>query len=175
MTAKTSHDGTLYVVATPIGNLEEISPRAINVLQSVDVIACEDTRHTKKLLTHLGISKPLTSYYREKEQQKAKKLLQGLQDGKKIAIVSDAGTPGISDPGAVLVNMARKAGIPIVPISGPSALITALSIAGLGDSQFFFAGFPPAKKKHDEPFSSSYPPCPGRLFFMNPPIVLNKA
>ncbi len=147
MTAATNHYGTLYVVATPIGNLEEISPRAINVLQSVDRIACEDTRHTKKLLTHLDISKPLTSYYREKEQQKAKILLQELQEGKKIAIVSDAGTPGISDPGAVLVNMARKEGIPIVPVSGPSALITALSIAGLRDSQFFFAGFPPPKKK----------------------------
>ena len=98
MMAETSNLGTLYVVATPIGNLEEISPRAINVLQNVDLIACEDTRHTKKLLNHLGISQPLTSYYREKEQQKAKILLQKLQDGKKIAIVSDAGTPGISDP-----------------------------------------------------------------------------
>ncbi|HHB76319.1 MAG TPA: 16S rRNA (cytidine(1402)-2'-O)-methyltransferase [Desulfobulbus sp.] len=169
MTVKTSHSGTLYIVATPIGNLEEISPRAVNVLQSVDSIACEDTRHTKKLLTHLGIAKPLTSYYREKEQQKAKKLLQELQDGKKIAIVSDAGTPGISDPGAVLVNLARKAGIPIVPISGPSALTTALSIAGLGDSQFFFAGFPPAKKKARRTFFKQLAPLPWPIFFYESP------
>ncbi len=169
MTGKTSHDGILYVVATPIGNLEEISPRAINVLQSVDSIACEDTRHTKKLLTHLGISKPLTSYYREKEQQKAKKLLQELQDGKKIAIVSDAGTPGISDPGAVLVNIARKAGIPIVPISGPSALTTALSIAGLADSQFFFAGFPPAKKKARRTFFKQLATLPWPIVFYESP------
>ena len=169
MTKKTSNTGTLYMVATPIGNLEEITPRAILVLRQVDYIACEDTRHTKKLMTHFGISTPLTSYYREKEQQKAKILLQKLQDGKKIAIVSDAGTPGISDPGAILVNMAREAGIPIVPISGPSALITALSIAGLGDSQFFFAGFPPAKKKARRTFFKQLAPLPWPIIFYESP------
>ena len=169
MMAETSNLGTLYVVATPIGNLEEISPRAINVLQNVDLIACEDTRHTKKLLNHLGISQPLTSYYREKEQQKAKILLQKLQDGKKIAIVSDAGTPGISDPGAILVNMAREAGIPIVPISGPSALTTALSIAGLRDSQFFFAGFPPSRKKARRTFFKQLAPLSWPIVFYESP------
>ena len=166
---KTRPAGTLYVVATPIGNLEEISPRAVKVLKSVDLIACEDTRHTKKLLNHLGISQPLTSYYREKEQQKAKILLQKLQDGKKIAIVSDAGTPGISDPGAILVNMARKAGIPIVPISGPSALTTALSIAGLEDPRFFFAGFPPAKKKARRTFFRQLATLPWPIVFYESP------
>ncbi len=169
MTEKTRNNGTLYVVATPIGNLEEISPRAVKVLQSVDLIACEDTRHTKKLLNYLGISQPLTSYYREKEQQKAKNLLQKLQDGKKIAMISDAGTPGISDPGAILVNMARHAGIPIVPISGPSALTTALSIAGLEDSQFFFAGFPPAKKKARKTFFKQLAHLPWPIIFYESP------
>ncbi len=169
MTEKTRNNGTLYVVATPIGNLEEISPRAVKVLQSVDLIACEDTRHTKKLLNYIGISRPLTSYYREKEQQKAKNLLQKLQDGKKIAMVSDAGTPGISDPGAILVNMARKAGIPIVPVSGPSALTTALSIAGLEDSRFFFAGFPPARKKARKTFFKQLATLPWPIVFYESP------
>ena len=169
MTAKTKQDGTLYVVATPIGNLEEISPRAVKVLKSVDLIACEDTRHTKKLLNHAGISQPLTSYYREKEQQKATILLQQLQEGKKIAIVSDAGTPGISDPGATLVNMARRAGITVVPVSGPSALTTALSIAGLEDCRFFFAGFPPPKKKARRNFFKQLAPLPWPIVFYESP------
>lgn len=169
MTTKTSHNGILYVVATPIGNLEEISPRAVRILEEVDLVACEDTRHTKKLMTHLGISTPLTSYYREKEQQKATFLLQELQAGKKIAMVSDAGTPAISDPGAVLVNLARAAAIPIVPISGPSALTTALSIAGLTDSQFFFAGFPPHKKKTRRDYFRQLAPLPWPVIFYESP------
>ena len=147
MSLKSSEPGTLYVVATPIGNLEEITPRAVRILKEVDLIACEDTRHTRKLTSHLEISTPLTSYYREKEQQKAPQLLQQIQDGINLALVSDAGTPAISDPGAVLVRQARATGIQVVPISGPSALATALSVAGLEDSAFFFAGFPPSKKK----------------------------
>jgi 16S rRNA (cytidine1402-2'-O)-methyltransferase len=161
--------GILYVVATPIGNLEEITPRAVRILGEVDLIACEDTRHTRKLVNHLQISTPLTSYYREKEQQKAPQLIQQLLLGKHIALVSDAGTPGISDPGAVLVKQARANGITIVPISGPSALATALSVAGLEESAFFFAGFPPAKKKARRDFFSSLSnlPCPV-IFYESP-------
>ena len=138
--------GTLYIVATPIGNLADISRRMEQVLSEVDLIACEDTRHSRKLLSHLQINTPLTSYYREKEQQKATVLLKKLLEGQDIAVVSDAGTPGLSDPGAVLVRAARSADITVIPVPGPSALATALSVAGLEDSGFFFGGFPPAKK-----------------------------
>lgn len=138
--------GTLYIVATPIGNLADISRRMEQVLTEVDLIACEDTRHSRKLISHLKINTPLTSYYREKEQQKGKVLLKKLLEGQDIAVVSDAGTPGLSDPGAVLVQLARSADITVVPVPGPSALATALSVAGLDDSGFFFGGFPPAKK-----------------------------
>jgi 16S rRNA (cytidine1402-2'-O)-methyltransferase len=143
----TGHNrGTLYIVATPIGNLSDISRRMEQVLSDVDLIACEDTRHTRKLLSHLEISVPLTSYYREKEQQKAEVLLKKLLDGRNIALVSDAGTPGLSDPGAVLVRAARSADIPVIPVPGPSALAVAMSVAGLDDTSFFFGGFPSAKK-----------------------------
>ncbi len=137
--------GTLYIVATPIGNLSDVSRRTTEVLAAVDLIACEDTRHTRKLLAHLQISNPLTSYYREQEQHKAKVLLRKLQNGKDIALVSDAGTPGLSDPGAVLVREARRANIQVIPLPGPSALATAVSVAGLEQTGFFFGGFPPAK------------------------------
>jgi len=138
--------GTLYIVATPIGNLEDISPRTRRILAEVSLIACEDTRHTRKLLSHLQLSTPLTSYYREKEQYKAELLLEKLTAGQDIALVSDAGTPGLSDPGAVLVRQARAAGIRIVPIPGPSALAVAISVAGLEENAFFFGGFPPPKQ-----------------------------
>lgn len=138
--------GTLYIVATPIGNLEDISPRTRRTLAEVALIACEDTRHTRKLLSHLQLSTPLTSYYREKEQFKAETLLAKLADGQDIALVSDAGTPGLSDPGAVLVQRARVAGIKVVPIPGPSALATAISVAGLTENGFFFGGFPPPRQ-----------------------------
>ena len=141
-----AHAGTLYIVATPIGNLADISRRMEQVLAEVDLIACEDTRHTRKLLSHLKINTPLTSYYREKEQQKAKVLLKKLLGGQDIAVASDAGTPGLADPGAVLVRLARSADIAVIPVPGPSALATALSVAGLDDTGFFFGGFPPAKK-----------------------------
>jgi 16S rRNA (cytidine1402-2'-O)-methyltransferase len=134
------------VVATPIGNLGDISRRMIRVLSEVDLIACEDTRHSRKLLTHLQIKTPLTSYYREKEQARAGALVEKLLHGQDIALVSDAGTPGISDPGAVLVEAARRADIRVVPVPGPSALVTALSAAGLPETDFYFGGFLPAKK-----------------------------
>jgi len=168
MTAS-SAPGTLYVVATPIGNLDEISPRAVRILGKVECIACEDTRHTRKLLSHLGISTPLTSYYREKEAQKSEVLLKQLQQGKSLALVSDAGTPGISDPGAILIKAARKTGIAIVPISGPCALTVALSVAGLTDSRFFFAGFPPAKQKARQDFFRELASLSWPLFFYESP------
>ena len=138
--------GVLYIAATPIGNLEDITLRCLRILQEVDLIAAEDTRHTRKLLTHYTIGTPLISYYREKEAERSTELVRRLLKGESIALVSDAGTPGISDPGAVLVRKAREAGISIVPLPGPSALITALSAAGITDSSFLFLGFSPSKK-----------------------------
>lgn len=144
--------GSLYVVATPIGNLEDITLRARRILGEVPLIACEDTRHTRKLLNHLGITTRLTSYYREKEQFKTQQLVKKLIDGHDIALVSDAGTPSLSDPGSVLVREARNAGIPVIPVPGPSALTAAVSVAGLEAEGFFFGGFPPAKKGLREKF-----------------------
>jgi len=161
--------GTLYVVATPIGNLQEITPRAVQVLQDVDIIACEDTRHTRKLVNHLHITTPLTSYYREKEQYKAEILVKQLEDGLNVAVVSDAGTPCISDPGAILVQQARAAGIQILPISGPSALTTALSAAGLETSGFFFAGFAPPKRKARRDYFKQLSGIPFPLIFYESP------
>lgn len=143
--SKQPSPGTLYIAATPIGNLEDITLRCLRILSEVDLIAAEDTRHTRKLLTHFDIQTPLISYYREKEAQRSQELVQRLLTGESIALVSDAGTPGISDPGAVLVTTARKAGIVIVPLPGASALTTALSASGLSHPSFLFLGFPPSK------------------------------
>ncbi|MCI5161702.1 MAG: 16S rRNA (cytidine(1402)-2'-O)-methyltransferase [Candidatus Electrothrix sp. AX5] len=133
--------GSLYIVATPIGNLSDISQRMQDVLASVTLLACEDTRHTGRLMAHMGIKADLTSYHKENEQQKTAYLLGKLCDGLDIALVSDAGTPGISDPGAVLVQAARKKGVSVIPIPGPSALATALSVSGIQGSGFYFGGF----------------------------------
>ncbi|MCI5140229.1 MAG: 16S rRNA (cytidine(1402)-2'-O)-methyltransferase [Candidatus Electrothrix sp. ATG1] len=137
--------GQLYIVATPIGNLADISQRMRDTLASVDLLACEDTRHTGRLLAYLGIKADLTSYHRDNEQQKTAYLLDKLCSGMNIALVSDAGTPGISDPGAVLVRGARQRDIPVLPIPGPSALAAALSVAGMQGAGFYFGGFPAAK------------------------------
>lgn len=137
--------GTLYIVATPIGNLEDMTLRAVRVLKEVDLIAAEDTRHTRKLLNHFSIDTPMISYYREKEVHRSDELTDKLLGGSTIALVSDAGTPGISDPGAVLVRKARLGGIRIIPVPGPSALSAALSCAGLEPGSFIFVGFAPAK------------------------------
>ena len=166
--------GQLYVVATPIGNLGEMSKRACDVLQSVDVIACEDTRHTKKLCTTFEISTPLTSYYREKEQQKSDKLVNQLLNGKNLALVSDAGTPGLSDPGAILVKKARSAGIRVSAVAGPSALAAALSISGITETGFFFAGFLPAKSSERLQLIKSLRPLPWPLIFYASPHKIQK-
>ena len=139
--------GVLYIVATPIGNLEDITLRALRVLKESDLIAAEDSRHTRKLLTHYGISTPLTSYYDEIEQEKAALLVEQLKKGKNIALVSDAGTPTLSDPGFRLVQAAIQQSVPIVPVPGPSALTAALSASGLPTDRFAFEGFLPAKKQ----------------------------
>jgi 16S rRNA (cytidine1402-2'-O)-methyltransferase len=138
--------GTLYVVATPIGNLDDITLRAIRILREVDRIACEDTRQTRKLLDRHGISKPLVSYHEHNEHARAEELLRELAAGANIALVSDAGTPLIADPGYRLVAQARAQGIAVSPIPGPSAVLTALSASGLPTDAFFFGGFLPAKK-----------------------------
>jgi len=139
-----SEIGTLYVVATPIGNLGDITQRALETLKQVDAIAAEDTRHTVGLLRHFGISKPLVAVHEHNEQHAAEGLLKRLQAGESIALVTDAGTPAVSDPGAVVVHAVRSAGIKVVPIPGASAVITALSAAGIVESGFCFEGFLPA-------------------------------
>lgn len=140
--------GKLYLVATPIGNLEDITFRAINVLKKVDLIAAEDTRHTLKLLNHYEISKPLISYHRHNEDVKSDVLISKLLDGQNVAIVTDAGTPGISDPGEEIVKEAIENNIEVVPIPGACALISALIASGLNTKEFAFYGFLPLNKKN---------------------------
>ena len=139
--------GKLYLVATPIGNLEDITLRALNVLKEVDIIAAEDTRHTLGLLNHFEIKKPLISYYKEIEKTKSNQLIKELHEGKNIAVVSDAGTPGISDPGEEVVNKAIEEGIEIIPIPGACAFVNALIASGFSTKEFSFIGFLPVNKK----------------------------
>ncbi|WP_325167623.1 16S rRNA (cytidine(1402)-2'-O)-methyltransferase [Zooshikella ganghwensis] len=133
--------GVLYIVATPIGHLDDFSPRAQRILQQVDLIAAEDTRHSSRLLSHFGITTPMVSYHEHNESQRTEQLLAKLQQGQSIALISDAGTPLISDPGFVVVRNARKAGFQVSPIPGPSAIMSALSVAGLPTDRFWFEGF----------------------------------
>jgi 16S rRNA (cytidine1402-2'-O)-methyltransferase len=137
--------GTLYVVATPIGNLEDITLRALRILKEVALVACEDTRRTRTLLSHFGVHVSVTSYFEHNKRVKGEVLLRALREGKSVALVTDAGTPGISDPGFLLVKEARAAGIPVTPIPGPSAVIAALSAAGVPADHFVFEGFLPVK------------------------------
>lgn len=132
---------TLYIVGTPIGNLGDITYRAVETLKNVDVVAAEDTRHTLQLLTHLEIRKPLISCRAQNEKIAAQKIIQLMDEGKNIAFASDAGTPGISDPGAILAGLVRKAGHSVVPIPGPSAFATLTSVAGAGGKTLIFEGF----------------------------------
>lgn len=135
------HSGILFIVATPIGNLKDITLRALETLKSVDLIAAEDTRHTKILLTHYDIQKPLTSYFEHNQIKKTDYIINQLKQGKSIALVSDAGTPGISDPGFVVIREAIKEGIKVEAIPGPSALICGLVLSGLPTDRFVFEGF----------------------------------
>ena len=135
----------LYLVATPIGNLEDITLRALRILKEVDQIACEDTRHTQKLLTHYNIQKPLVSYHEHNELTRAPELVVAMEQGAQIALVSDAGVPLVSDPGYRLVTLCLRHRIPVVPIPGPSALLAALSASGLPNEEFLFAGFLPSR------------------------------
>jgi len=140
-----SEDGCLYLVATPIGNLEDITLRALRILRESDQIACEDTRHTQQLLNHYEIAKPLVSYHEHNEMTRAPELLIALEQGAKIALVSDAGMPLVSDPGHRLVTLCLRHRIPVVPIPGPSALLASLSASGLPNEEFLFVGFLPAR------------------------------
>ncbi|MDD8020588.1 MAG: 16S rRNA (cytidine(1402)-2'-O)-methyltransferase [Acidobacteriota bacterium] len=138
--------GRLFIVSTPIGNLQDITQRALQVLSAVEAIACEDTRQTVKLLNAFGLKKRLISYFQPRESQKLPLIISILEQGKDIALVSDAGTPGISDPGFPLIKAAIQQGIQVIPIPGPSALTAALAASGLPTHRVLFLGFPPAKK-----------------------------
>jgi len=140
----------LYIVATPIGNVTDISLRGLQVLALVDAVACEDTRNTGHLLGRFGLSKPLLAAHQHNEREVADKLIARLQAGERIALVSDAGTPGVSDPGARIVDAVRAAGLRVVPVPGASAAVTALSASGLVNDQFYFVGFLPAKARQRE-------------------------
>jgi len=164
----------LYLVATPIGNLDDITIRAVEVLKNVDLIACEDTRHTAGLLSHFGINKKLTSLHQHNEKSKSNSLIEKIQEGKSIAYVSDAGTPAISDPGAYLVNAALGEKIKVVPIPGPSSIITAFSVSGIQSTHFQFHGFLPntynkCKKLLHETSTKDYP-----TIFLIPPHKILK-
>ena len=166
--------GTLYIMATPIGNLEDMTFRAVRILAEVDLIAAEDTRHSLKLLNHFGISKPLTSYFDHNQQLKGERILQALRQDRNVALISDAGTPCISDPGFNLVRAAVAEGIPVVPIPGPCAAITALSASGLPSDTFTFAGFPPARQGKRRAFLNEMAPLPGTLMFYEAPHRLEE-
>jgi 16S rRNA (cytidine1402-2'-O)-methyltransferase len=137
----------LFIVATPIGNLEDLTFRALRVLKQVEAIACEDTRQTLKLLSKYDIHKKLISYYQPKEDRKIPQIVRLLLEGKDVALVSDSGTPGVSDPGFRLIREVIKSGIKVIPVPGPSALIAALSASGMATHRFLFLGFPPPKKE----------------------------
>lgn len=161
--------GILYLVATPIGNLGDMSIRAVETLKSVDLIACEDTRHTRKLLNHFEITTKAVSYHEHNEAARAEGLAVMLAEGKSIAVVSDAGTPGINDPGNVIVNKAIEIGAPIIPIPGPVAFVNALIVSGLRTDSFFFGGFLPSKKGARIKRLKELAEIPGTLVFYEAP------
>lgn len=161
--------GTLYIVATPIGNLDDLTIRALKTLETVPIIACEDTRHSRKLLNKYKLNKKLISYYQAKEKQKTKQIIHLLKEGTDVALISDAGTPCISDPGFPLVRSAIDEKIEIVPIPGASAVTTALSAAGLPTNKFLFLGFPPVKKHATRKLLQSLINIDATLVFYLPP------
>lgn len=167
--------GTLYLVATPIGNLADISRRALETLQAVNFIACEDTRHTRKLLNHYGISKRLVSYHEHNEQARAEEFAELLKQGKSIAIVSDAGTPAICDPALRVVRKAHEIGAKVVPIPGAVAFVNALVVSGLPTDSIFFGGFLPSKKNERRKRLQEVREIPATLLFYETPHRLAKS
>jgi 16S rRNA (cytidine1402-2'-O)-methyltransferase len=161
--------GTLYLVATPIGNLQDITSRAIDVLNSVDVIACEDTRHTRKLLNHLGISAKLVSYHEHNEVERSEELVGLLTQGESVAVVSDAGTPGISDPGFRIVQGAIDIGADVIPVPGPVAFVCAAIASGIPTDAIFFGGFLPSKKNERRRRLEEVASIPATLLFYESP------
>jgi len=166
--------GTLYIIATPIGNLEDITFRAVRILGEVDLIAAEDTRHSRKLLSHFNISKPLTSYFDHNRQFKGERILSELRQGKTVALISDAGTPCVSDPGYHLVRDAVLEGIPVIPIPGACAAVAALSASGLPSDNFTFAGFPPSRQGKRKTFLAGLVGLPGTLILYEAPHRLEE-
>lgn len=167
--------GRLFVVATPLGHLQDITLRALAVLREVSLIACEDTRHTRKLLQAHGILTPTTSYFEHNERFKGERILEALRSGREVALVSDAGTPGISDPGFRLVRAARAEGIPVIPIPGPSAAVTALSVSGLPTDRFLFVGFLPPKAAARRRALEELAPVRETLVFYESPVRVREA
>lgn len=167
--------GTLYLVATPIGNLQDISFRAIETLKSVDLIACEDTRHSRKLLTHHGISNKLVSYHEHNETKRVEEFVRLLEEGKSIAIISDAGTPAINDPGFAMVEKAHGIGASVVPIPGAVAFVNAAIVSGLPTDSLFFGGFLPSKKGERRKRLEEIKHIPATLIFYESPHRVGKS
>src|SRR3954447_573349 len=165
---------TLYLVATPIGNLEDITLRALRVLKECDVIAAEDTRHTGQLLRHFEISKPLISYFKFNESRRSEEILDRLRRGEKVALVTDAGTPGISDPGERVVRAAIAAGFRVEAVPGPTALVAALTASGLGTEEFHFFGFLPHKSGQRLKKLEALKSIPGTLVLYESPYRIEK-
>lgn len=161
--------GKLLVVATPIGNLDDLSPRARAAFESADLVACEDTRHTGRLLAHLGVKKPLISLHEHNERQRLPRLLAELREGKTVALASDAGTPLLSDPGFLLVREAAAQGTRVEPLPGPSAVLAALAVSGLPPYPFTFAGFPPPKSGKRRTFYKGWAGLGHTLIFFESP------
>jgi 16S rRNA (cytidine1402-2'-O)-methyltransferase len=166
--------GTLYLVATPIGNLEDITLRALRTLRECDVIAAEDTRHTGQLLRHFDISKPLISYFKFNEARRSEEIIQRLARGEKVALVTDSGTPGISDPGERVVRGALAAGLRVEPVPGPCALVASLTASGLPTAQFHFVGFLPHKPGPRQRVLTQASSSPGTLVIYESPYRIEK-
>lgn len=166
---QTYANATLYIIATPIGNSADISLRALHVLHIADAVACEDTRNTAQLLTRYGLHKPLIAAHMHNEHEVAEKIIQRLQAGERIALVSDAGTPAVSDPGAIIVDAVRKAGLRVSPLPGASAAISALSASGLINDRFYFVGFLPSKAGQRDTCLQSLAAIPATLIFYEAP------
>jgi 16S rRNA (cytidine1402-2'-O)-methyltransferase len=167
--------GTLYLVATPIGNLQDITPRALEVLRTVDLVACEDTRHTGKLLHHFGIRQKLVSYHEHNEEARAGELAGHLAAGRSVAVVSDAGTPAICDPSFRVVQKAHEIGAPVVPIPGPAAFVSAVIASGLATDSIFFGGFLPSKKGERQKRLEEVSDIPATLVFYEAPHRLARS